>query len=66
MSPLRDGVKRYLDDNGARLLDIVVCAVASRLSGQIWLDSTLVHCHWPAVLGRWERFGAGACAMEYP
>ncbi len=29
-----DGVKRYLDDNGARLLDIVVRAAAARLSGQ--------------------------------
>ncbi|SRR5579884_891975 len=30
-----DGVKRYLDDNGARLLDIVVRAAAARLSGQV-------------------------------
>ena len=30
-----DGVKRYLDDNGARLLDIVVRAAATRLSGQV-------------------------------
>jgi len=29
-----DGVKRYLDDNGARLLDVVVRAAAARLSGQ--------------------------------
>jgi hypothetical protein len=29
-----DGVKRYLDDNGARLLDIVARAAAARLSGQ--------------------------------
>jgi hypothetical protein len=30
-----DGVKRYLDDNGGRLLDIVVQAAAARLSGQV-------------------------------
>ncbi len=29
-----DGVKRYLDDNGARLLDVVVRAAAMRFSGQ--------------------------------
>jgi hypothetical protein len=29
-----DGVKRYLDDNGARLLDVAVKAVAARLVAQ--------------------------------
>jgi hypothetical protein len=29
-----DGVKRYLDENGARLLDIVVRATAARLAAQ--------------------------------